>query len=324
MHLQKLVENLREVQPVVIPRFYVSDVQEQVVSYELHGFCDAPIKAYAAVVYLRIITPNTSHVRLVISKARVAPLAKQTIPRLELLSALVLARLMNVTQKALESVIEISKIHCWTDSKVALYWITQQEKEWKQYVQSRVEEIRGLVAAAHWSHCPGVENPADIPSRGILPTQRVRHLNDVIEHFWRRWRNEYLVELRNAHKSPKKVVERSLVKVGDIVLVHDENHPRSFWRIGRIKELVNSAEGDGKSRGAVVRVVSKKGKVTTLRRPLQLLYPMEINCKLVKDVIQSEQENDAQESTEAARPRRKAAIAGELLTRQWIEDMNKF
>ncbi|XP_028394520.1 uncharacterized protein LOC114518719 [Dendronephthya gigantea] len=121
---QKLVENLREVQPVVIPRYYVSNVQEQVVSYELHGFCDASIKA-----------------------------------------------LMNVTQRALESVIEISKVQCWMDSKVALYWITQQE--WKQYVQSRVEEIRGLFPAEHWSHCPGVENPADILSRGILPTQLV-------------------------------------------------------------------------------------------------------------------------------------------------------
>ncbi len=168
---QKLVDNLKEVCPVVIPRCYLSEVREQVLSYELHGFCDASIKAYAAVVYLQIITPDASNTRLVISKARVAPLTKQTIPRLELLSALVLARLMNTVEKALKSVMEISKVKCWTESKVALYWITQQEKEWKQYVQSRVEEIRSLVPAEHWCHCPGAENPADIPSRGILPTE---------------------------------------------------------------------------------------------------------------------------------------------------------
>ncbi len=127
---QKLVDNLKDVCPVVIPRCYLSEVREQVLSYELHGFCDASIKAYAAVVYLRIITPDASYTRLVISKARVAPLTKQTIPRLELLSALVLARLMNTVEKALKSVMEISKVKCWTDSKVALYWIIQQEKEW--------------------------------------------------------------------------------------------------------------------------------------------------------------------------------------------------
>ena len=55
---QKLVDNLMEVHPVVIPRYYLTNVQERVVSYELHGFCDASIKAYAAVVYLRIITTN--------------------------------------------------------------------------------------------------------------------------------------------------------------------------------------------------------------------------------------------------------------------------
>ncbi|CAB3989653.1 Tetratricopeptide repeat 28 [Paramuricea clavata] len=131
------------------------------------------------------------------------------------------------------------------------------------------------------------ENPEDEDFQVDLSTndlnKRVRYLNDIIEHFWRRWRNEYLVELRNAHKSPKKTVEKSSVEVGDIVLVHDENHPRSFRRIGRIKELVNStADGKSRARGAVVQAMSKKGKVTTLRRPLQLLYPMEINCKLAK------------------------------------------
>ncbi|CAB3995911.1 PREDICTED: uncharacterized protein LOC106817579 [Paramuricea clavata] len=170
------------------------------------------------------------------------------------------------------------------------------------------------------------ENPEDEDFQVDLSTndlnKRVRYLNDIIEHFWRRWRNEYLVELRNAHKSPKKTVEKSSVEVGDIVLVHDENHPRSFWRIGRIKELVNST-ADGKSRGAVVQVMSKKGKVTTLRRPLQLLYPMEINCKLAKEEVQLEQENGAQESTESERPRRRAAIEGELLIRHWIKDMNQ-
>ena len=150
--------------------------------------------------------------------------------------------------------------------------------------------------------------------------KRVRYLNTVIDHFWQRWRNEYLAELRNAHKGSKKTVEKAEVEVGDIVLVHDENHPRSFWRIGRIKNLVSSTGGDGQSRGAVVQVTSKGGKVTTLRRPLQLLYPLEINCKLTEE---SEEVNDVQEPTESARPRRRSAIAGEQLIKHWIKDMNE-
>ncbi len=169
------------------------------------------------------------------------------------------------------------------------------------------------------------ENPEDEDFEVDLSTddlnKRVRYLNDIISHFWRRWRNEYLVELRNAHRSQRKLQEKSCVEIGDIVLVHDENHPRSFWRIGRIRDLVTSKEGDGNSRGAVVQVISKKGRTTTLRRPLQLFYPLEINCKCVEEQEESEVESNVQESTQAERPRRRAAIAGEQLIRHWIKDM---
>ena len=60
----------------------------------LYGFCDASKYAYAAVIYLAIETPVGQVIRVVVSKTRVSPLKSQTIPRLELLSALLLARLM--------------------------------------------------------------------------------------------------------------------------------------------------------------------------------------------------------------------------------------
>ncbi|MCG8622721.1 MAG: hypothetical protein MJE68_12095, partial [Proteobacteria bacterium] len=50
---------------------------------------------------------------------------------------------------------------------VALFWIRGLEKEWKQFIQNRVNEIRKLVPDECWDHCPGQENPADMPSRGI-------------------------------------------------------------------------------------------------------------------------------------------------------------
>ncbi|KAK6175232.1 hypothetical protein SNE40_013739 [Patella caerulea] len=177
-HLSKwrrLIELARNMKPILVSRCYFQNIQESIISCHLHGYCDSSSKAYAAVVYLKIVTTTSIYVRFLSSKTRIAPINSQTIPRLELLSALILARLVNTTQKALECELQIDGIHCWTDSKVAYYWIRQEEREWKQFIQNRVEEIRKLVSARSFNHCPGLQNPADIPSRGMNPFEFVNN-----------------------------------------------------------------------------------------------------------------------------------------------------
>ena len=73
-------------------------------------------------------------------------------------------------KSAFEDQITIDKVCCWTDSLTALYWIRGIDKEWRTFVENRVKEIRGLVLPEFWDHCPGSENPADIPSRGMSVT----------------------------------------------------------------------------------------------------------------------------------------------------------
>ena len=75
-------------------RCYIPNVDKNLVSLQIHGFGDSSEVAYAAVVYFRIETSKGAYTRLIMSKTRVAPLAKQTIPRLELLAALILSRLV--------------------------------------------------------------------------------------------------------------------------------------------------------------------------------------------------------------------------------------
>ena len=159
---------------MLFPRCYLVDVEEEVTSCSLQGFCDASIKAYAAVIYLKVETLYGVYVRFVTSKSRVSPLERQSILRLELLSALLLARLIDNVERALKSVLTLGPSTCWTDSKVSLYWITQLDKEWKQFIQNRVNEIRKLTPISSWKHCPGHINPADIPSRGMTPTDMVK------------------------------------------------------------------------------------------------------------------------------------------------------
>ena len=60
----------------------------------------------------------------------------------------------------------------------------------------------------------------------------VQHLAKVranlIQHFWNRWRREYLTSLREFHKTTGK--NEVAVKVGDVVQVHDETK-RLNWTI---------------------------------------------------------------------------------------------
>ena len=127
---QALISDLQEAQPISIPRSYFNRVNGEVRSYQLYGFCDASIRAYAAVVYLAIETDVGNYVKFVVSKTRVAPIQSQTIPRLELLSA----QLVSNTIVSLSSQLKLTQPRCFTDSRVALFWIRGLNREWKPSV----------------------------------------------------------------------------------------------------------------------------------------------------------------------------------------------
>jgi len=121
----------------------------------LYGFCDASTAAYAAVVYLVEEADDHKYSSFVVSKTRVSPLKAQTIPRLELLSMLLVARLVYSVTEALITRLNLEKPRCFTDSQVALFWIKGTGTDWKPFVQNRVDEIRKLVPVDCWNHCSG-------------------------------------------------------------------------------------------------------------------------------------------------------------------------
>ena len=69
-----------------MPRCVYAGLEEGVTSYAIHGFGDASKKAYCVVVYLVLEVSGDYFPVLLSSKTRVAPLTRQSIPRLELLS----------------------------------------------------------------------------------------------------------------------------------------------------------------------------------------------------------------------------------------------
>ena len=161
------VAELADLETVKIPRcpFYL---HQTAVSVQIHGFCDASLDAYAAIVYLRIeYSPNDVQVAYLMAKTRVAPLKGATIPRLELMAAHSLAKLTQYVISSLNEVMTVDSVHLWSDSKVVLSWIAKPSNTWKIFVRNRVQDIHDLFSSEVWRHCPGPENPADLHSRGI-------------------------------------------------------------------------------------------------------------------------------------------------------------
>ena len=131
----------------------------------IHGFCDASLLLCAAVVYVRSYKPNDVHVSLLTSKTKVAPIKGHTIPRLELLSCVLLSELMKVTLGAIDHYVDVTDVKYWTDSCIA--WIKGCNREWKPWAENRVNKIRDFTMVDNWCHVPGTLNPADIPTRKI-------------------------------------------------------------------------------------------------------------------------------------------------------------
>ncbi|XP_011867249.1 PREDICTED: uncharacterized protein LOC105561650, partial [Vollenhovia emeryi] len=82
-----------------------------------------------------------------------------------------------------------------------------------------------------------------------LPTNRLnqyQRLQQLVQHFWSRWTNEYLSYLQQ--RSKWKTNGPIEIKIGMMVLVKEENTPPLNWKFGRVTELYPGVDG-------VIRVV---------------------------------------------------------------------
>jgi hypothetical protein len=87
------------------------------------------------------------------------------VPRLELIGALLLSRLIHTVTRSLKEDMGLQEPVCYTDSKIALHWINGLDRDWKPFVQNQADVIRKLVPPSQWRHCRRKDNPADIPSK---------------------------------------------------------------------------------------------------------------------------------------------------------------
>lgn len=157
-------EQMLTLTEVTIPRW--TGQGGATLGWEIHGFADASSRAYAAVVYLRVLkSMDSATVTLLIAKTKVAPIKPVSIPRLELCAAALLARVIEHVQRSMN--LSHAPVYGWSDSTVVLAWLSQHPSKWQTFVANRVADIHTRLPKASWRHVPTADNPADCATRGL-------------------------------------------------------------------------------------------------------------------------------------------------------------
>lgn len=113
---------------------------------------------------------------------------------------------------------------------------------------------------------PNLREGVDLDSTTAALSRRIRARRKYLRDLWRRWKHNYLLQLRSAHhKGSSSTVS---LKQGDVVLIEDD-HPQLQWTLARI---VRSTPGaDGIHRLLTVSLPDRR----QLQVPAQRLYLLE-------------------------------------------------
>ena len=165
-----LAEDLCQLSSIHLPR----GTCYEDTSNDLVIFCDASTSAYGVAAY----TVTEHHSRLLMSKAKVAPLKSRSLPQLELTALQLGAQVAHNVVTILHR-IHFSTITIFSDNEAALQWVRNDNCS-MPYVKNRVHKIRELTVNMRILHVSSSDNPADLLTRGIAFKKFLRKKLD----FW--------------------------------------------------------------------------------------------------------------------------------------------
>ncbi|XP_075157719.1 uncharacterized protein LOC142230985 [Haematobia irritans] len=162
----QIQNSLPHINQIEIPRYLHITTHS---SFDIHGFADASQLAYGCCLYVRVQENNIFKTQLLIAKSKVAPVKQQSVPRLELMAALLLSRTWDKIKHKFDYY--TYRIYFWTDSKIVLNWLMNHSSSYACFVANRISEIQNITNKIPWNHVPSKQNAADIISRGCLANE---------------------------------------------------------------------------------------------------------------------------------------------------------
>ena len=127
-------------------------------------FSDGSQHAYGACVYIRWKLADGSYVaNLIIAKNRLAPFKTMTIPRIELMGAVIACRLRAVVLK--ELTVPVESVYHIIDSQIVLEQLRKDSYKFGVFVGNRVAEVQNSTKVSDWWWTESQNNGADRVTR---------------------------------------------------------------------------------------------------------------------------------------------------------------
>ena len=183
-------------------------------------FGDASVKGIGAVAYLIKVQPDGSRkTQLFYSKSALMPkdLRKKdftkdllTIARAELIALVCCVNMSTYIQEALGAQISPEKIHIFTDSLLNLQRLQRGKGQCPVFEERRLCQILDNFEVERVHFCPGIQNPADLPSRGCKMGELLERLP-----FWKEGPSFLTEDIKDWPVQPVKAGEAKQPKGGN-------------------------------------------------------------------------------------------------------------
>ena len=108
--------------------------------------------------------------------------------------------------------------------------------------------------------------PGKFIKEDVYARKRWRRVQYLTEQFWSRWRKEYVA---NIARRQRWHTPRRNVRVGDIVIIKEDDIPRNKWKLSKVLEVFQ--DSDGLVRRAKIQTGKRLNKMSIIERPIQKL-----------------------------------------------------
>ncbi|XP_062557404.1 uncharacterized protein LOC134222276 [Armigeres subalbatus] len=125
------------------------------------------------------------------------------------------------------------------------------------------------------------------PENTVNLTTRWKRVQHQLEQFWRRWRDEYLHQLRDYAKWTK---QQTNVKIGQIVLIGDDHVPIARWPMGTVTQVYPGEDG-------IVRVAVVRTAAGVYKRNVRTLAPLPIEHEANREDVNTIPTNEERSRT---------------------------